>query len=414
MAEQEPKIREVITAGSLGPPENSDILGQSWSEIDLMPPEYRFNTPVPQMTVSLMGTDAMGAEVFKGVLLQGHKFKAVFAPPNPNDALRQAVEEENEKREEGNKIDLYDLVPDTESKPGTMKDPETIARFSDENTDLGIFASVTYIAPEAIYAGPKRKTIGIHDSYLDNGRGGNAAGNAIIKTEKDKKDGTRRVQMSGVSVYEVTTGEDEGDKFFQQQTAIWDTDNTFNLFPDSTLPIGSKLMVNTVEMFARGLENKIRTPQDLTIDTKEKLIGKRWIDWNRPSVEIYDELRGALPYLPFAELTPGEEVDIDAHLAEYHPIWNLRAGISWMVDKSYPDVEPGTVVEIGEKGMIVTTADSAIRVEKIQQSSARRGKKTGKIIEIDTKQRGKSINADQSGITVGYKFMSPNKELQAA
>jgi hypothetical protein len=85
MAEHEPKIREVITAGTLAPPEDSNIVGQSWSEIDLMPPEYRFNTPVPQMTVSLMGTDAMGAEVFKGVLAQGHKFKAIFAPPNPKD-----------------------------------------------------------------------------------------------------------------------------------------------------------------------------------------------------------------------------------------------------------------------------------------------------------------------------------------
>ncbi len=148
MVEQVPIPEKVIVAGPVERPKDSDISGLELSSIDLMPEEFRFDTPVPQLTVSLMGTDAMGAEVFLGLLPQGHKFKAIFAPPNPKDSLRQAVEKENENREDADKIKLYDLTPET------MKDPETVARFSDENTDLGIFASVTYIAPEAVYAGP--------------------------------------------------------------------------------------------------------------------------------------------------------------------------------------------------------------------------------------------------------------------
>lgn len=404
--------RAIIEAEPVDRPADTQINGQEWWTLSLMPEKFQFDTPIPQLTVSLMGTDAMGAEVFKGLLLQRHKFKAIFAPDNPKDALRKAVEEENEKREDSHKIKLFDL------NPNTMKDPETVDRFSDENTELGIFASVTYIAPKEIYEGPRKSTIGIHDSYLDEGRGGNAAGNAILKTDKSSKNGDHRMQVSGVTVYEVAEGEDEGDKFFQQKTAIWDTDTPFNLFPDSTLPIGSQLMLNTVEMFARGLEDQIRTPQDLSIDTKEQLLGKRGIDWNRPSVEIYDELRGSLPFMPYAILNPGEEVDIESYLENPHNVMNIRSGVAWLVDRKYPNVEAGTVVEIGKDGMVIATVDGAIRVKRVQDSRVRKGNKTGRIIEFDADKRGKTMPsedyAQEKGIEVGYKFISPKKQQLAA
>ncbi len=399
-------LDRIVLAEAAVRPSDSTIEPQPWSEISLMPEELRLDTPIPQLTISLMGTDLMGEQVYLRLKAQGHKFQAIFAPPGEKDRLRKAVQKDNEEFDENEKITIYDLTEET------MKDPETVSRFSDKNTDLGVFASVTYKAPEGIYNGPKKGTIGIHDSYLDEGRGGNAAGNAIRKRKKYKG-----INASGVTVYGVVDGEDEGDKFFQARSAFWDNDTPFNWFPESTVPIGSELMANTVEMFARGMEDKIRTAQDLSINKKEALIEKWGVDWNKPSEEIFAELRGTLPYSPYTVLRPGEEVDISEHLKKQHPVINLSAGVAWLRDRGYKDVEPGTIVEISDEGITVATIDGGIRIKTLQSSEVYAGPKTGKIFEKKELRGSKAPAteyANAHGISVGDKFVSINKEELAS
>ncbi len=393
VAEISPRER-VIEAKLPLRPGDTEIVGQSWDEISFIPEELGSESPIPHLTISLMGTADFGDQAYQILKKQGHKFYAIFAPDNPRDALRKAVMADNEKLPEGERVPLYTLSAEA------MKDPETAKRFSDENTDLGVFASMTEMVDETIYNGPKLGTIGMHDSYLDEGRGGSAGANAIKKGKK----------FSGVSIYQVTKGTDEGEKYLQAKTAIYDTDTIFSLFTESTFPIGVRLLTDTVELIARGRADEIRKLQDLTKDTYEPRVLKEPAKWNSSAKEIYDEMRASLNLPSYTELLPDTEVAIEDYESKPHPIYNL-AEIAWLPDRNYSEYEPGTIAEITDKGVVITTNDGCIRVNSFQLSEAYRGRKTGKTYENREKRDKTKLNGiqftDVCSLEVGMKLASP-------
>ncbi len=386
----------IIEAQPAARPPDSQITAQPWSEISTMPSEFQFDTPVPSLSISLMGTGGFGEQTYQRLKNQGHKINVVFAPPNPNDPLRQAVNADNETREEGNKIYLYDLSKEELGKP------EAAANFADETTDLGVFASVTEIVGENIFNAPKYGTIGMHDSLLPEGRGGSAGNNALIKGK----------DTSGISIYQLDDGVDTGDILLQAKVALLKTDTPFSLFADTT-PIGVDLLCNSVELIARQQDHVIRREQDRSIDTSEPLIRKSAVDWNQDSEKVYDYLRGSLNQGPYSELLPEEGVDLKEYLGNSHDIINFT-DIAWLPDRKYQFFKPGTIVDINDAGMIVATKGGAVRIGRLQQSRLNKSEKSGKMIEAKKEKRGPRMKALDyalaNGLSIGQMFVVPEQK----
>lgn len=372
-----PDTERVIEAK---PPEIKNPLDIAWDEISFMPEGVRDQNTIPPLRISLMGQGAFAYETYEGLKSQGHNVGIVFAPLGKNP-LREAVLKD---QQDGIDVKLYDLTGRKED----LATPEAAANFNQNGPDIGIFASMTTIAPKEIFDGPKMGTLIYHNSLLPEGRGGSAMENALSK-------GRGR---SGISILLADAGADTGDIVLQAPMELYKSDTPFSVNSD-TYKLGVKMMLESVEVAARGKLDEIRVPQDKTIDTQEPFIGKPVIDWRKSSEEVYDFLRGVLNKKPFALLDANKPF-----------ILNATGGITWLLDRYYGNVEPGTIVEISDKGMVVVTGDGgAVRIGSLQPSQIYRGRETGTIYEtrkpeqIGIKKPAIELATD-GVISVGQKF----------
>jgi methionyl-tRNA formyltransferase len=366
-------VGEKVLEAKPTPPEarNPLIEGLDWSTVPTMPEEISDENPIPTLRISLMGQGAFGMETYQKLKEQGHQIGVVYAPSSEKDALRKQVLKDIE---EGAEVDLYEL-----SKEELEKD-ETPDNFKRNDPDLGVFASMTIKVKKDIFDAPKMGTIGYHNSELPQGRGGSAAEHAISKGK----------ERTGISIYQVTDEADAGDYFLQAPLAIWDTDTPFSLNSD-TYKLGVQMLADAVEIFARGKQDEVRHAQ-IPLLPEEGFIGKPRVDWSQPSREVYNFLRGTLNKAPYSELHPGEEVDIDEFLSKAHDIINFTSDIALLPDRKYEGVKPGTIVEINDAGIIITTGDGgAVRVGTLQKSSLYKGRESGRLFE--TKNKGKKLTA---------------------
>lgn len=379
----------VIVAQPSPIPENPLFQPLPWP--DMMPEGIRDENPIPTLNISLMGQGAFGAETYQKLKEQGHTIGVVFAPQGERDALRKAVMAD---KEAGLDVDIYELSKEELDKP------DVADRFKKNNADLGVFASMTIKVGEEIFNGPKMGTIGYHNSELPEGRGGSAAENAIIKGKK----------RTGISIYQVTNEADAGDYYLQAPLAIWNTDTPFSLNKD-TYQLGVAMLCDAVEIFARGKQDLVRRVQNPLL-AEEEFIGKPHVDWSKKAEEVYNFLRGTINKAPYSELQPGQGVDILEFLDNAHEIVNFTSDIAWLTEAEYDGVQPGTIVVINEKGIVVTTGEGgAVRIGMLQKSGLYKGKESGKMFETKKNKGNKLPAVDyarEHDLSIGQSFVIPN------
>ncbi len=365
------------------PPEIKNPLETAWSEISFMPEGIRDETPIPSLEISLMGQGAFGAESYEGLKMQGHHVGVVFAPLGENP-LRKAVLADQEK---GIDVKLYELT----GKREDLDTPEAAAQFNQNNPDIGVFASMTTIAPKDVYNGPRMGTLIYHNSLVPKGRGGSAMEHALSRGDT----------VGGISIILADEGADTGDIVLQSPMELYKHDTPFSVNAD-TYKLGVQMILDSVEIAARGKLDEVRIPQDKTIDTQEPYLGKLPVDWSKPAEEVYDFIRGLLNKKPYAVLDKNKPFDV----------LNMAGDVAWMPDRTYTGVEPGTIVEIADKGMVVVAGNGeTVRVGTLQKSKIYKGKDSGGIFETKKPENiGKRKPAaslfDEEGVVVGQKFIA--------
>lgn len=144
--------------------------------------------------------------------------------------------------------------------------------------------------PEAVWNMPPRGTFNLHASLLPQYRGAAPINWAIINGEKE----------TGVTTFFLKHEIDTGEIIFQEKTAIDENDNVETIH-DKLMTLGAKLVVRTIDAVIEGTVQS--RPQSSFIENKEELkpapkIFKETcqIDWNKPTKEIHDFVRGLSPY----------------------------------------------------------------------------------------------------------------------
>ena len=196
---------------------------------------------------------------------------------------------------------------------------------------------------------PKLGTFNLHAALLPQYRGAAPINWAVINGER----------MSGVTTFMIDKDIDTGGIIFRQECRIR-PDETAGELHDELMEIGSDLVLQTVEgliqhnvelrvqrSFIQGSE-ELRPAPKLTKELCR-------IDWNRPTEEIYNLVRGLSPYpAAFAELVrtgSDEKTSVKIFRTEKRP--DLHA-------------EPGTVLSDGKTFFAVATADGALALTEIQ------------------------------------------------
>lgn len=197
-----------------------------------------------------------------------------------------------------------------------------------------------FMIPEAILALPSRGSLNLHGSLLPRYRGRAPVNWVLVNGESE----------TGVSLHHMTAKPDAGDLVDQERVAIAECDTAFTLH--------AKLAAAAVRVLDRALpalrDGVARaTPLDLT---RGSYFGGRTpedgrIDWSWPASRVYDLVRAVThPY-------PGA-------FTSYR---SRRLRVWWALPvEDARQAAPGTVLEVGREGWLVSCGQGAVRLATVQ------------------------------------------------
>jgi len=282
--------------------------------------------------ILIVGQAAFAEEVLRGLEAAGDTVSAVVCPPDAGpkpDPLKAAAVARD--------------IPVHQFR--SLKAPDARRAFEDARADLGVLAYVTQIVPEPLLHVPRLSSICFHPSLLPRYRGGSAINWQLIRGETE----------TGVTVFWPDAGIDTGPILLQRAAAVGPDDTTGTLYYNTLFPLGVRTVLDAVALVREG--KAPRVPQDETRATYDPLCRDEHaaIDWPRPTSEVHDLIRGCDPQ-------PGA-----------HTTWR-GARLRLYEPRQVPgtaSAAPGTVVAVGADGLVVATADGAVRCARARNGGAK-------------------------------------------
>jgi methionyl-tRNA formyltransferase len=239
-------------------------------------------------------------------------------------------------------------------QPEKLKDPEFLEQLRAWNADLQIVVAFRML-PEVVWDMPRYGTFNLHASLLPQYRGAAPINWAIINGETE----------TGITTFFLTHEIDTGQIISQERIPIADTDDA-EIIHDKLMKLGSQLVVQTVKAILAG---SITTVSQETLVSDEKILKPApkifketcRIDWNKPTKEIYDFIRGLSPY-------PTAWTELTTASGEILP---LKVYASEKILQSH-ELPAGALVSDGKKHLDVATKDGFIRIKILQQPGKKR------------------------------------------
>ena len=170
-------------------------------------------------------------------------------------------------------------------QPEKLKNPEFLEQLKSFNADLQVVVAFRML-PEVVWNMPEKGTINLHGSLLPQYRGAAPINHAIINGEKE----------SGVTTFFLTHEIDTGDIIQSASTPISD-DETAGELHDKLMKIGADLLVRTVKAIKEDNYQEQPQPQSDILKHAPKIFKDDCkIDWNKPTQQVYNLIRGLSPY----------------------------------------------------------------------------------------------------------------------
>ena len=228
-------------------------------------------------------------------------------------------------------------------QPVNLKDEEFLAELRALKADLQIVVAFRML-PEVVWNMPELGTFNLHASLLPQYRGAAPINWAVINGETE----------TGVTTFFLKHEIDTGNIILQRKIAIEPTDNVGIVY-DKLMNIGGDLVIETVDKIIDG--NLVTIPQDESIILKvaPKIFKDTCkIDWNKPSVDIHNLIRGLSPY-PAAFTEVKDEKD---------RVLGMKIYESEVLNET-SDSPAGTLISDG-KTLKMVTADGVLKLIKVQ------------------------------------------------
>lgn len=230
-------------------------------------------------------------------------------------------------------------------QPEKARDEAFISTLKELNPDVIVVVAYGQILPESILNIPKYGCINVHGSLLPKYRGAAPMQWSILDGESE----------TGITTMYMGVGLDTGD-MIEKAVLTLDKKETAGTLHDKLMNLGADLLISTLEK----LENNTatRTPQDDSQSTYAKMLSKDMgdIDFTRTAKEIECWIRGLNPWPSAYTTLYGKTLKIwDADVVE--------------LEKK---AEPGTIVQVTKKTMIVATGDQGLQLNEIQMAGKKR------------------------------------------
>ncbi|MGD2170952.1 MAG: methionyl-tRNA formyltransferase [Gammaproteobacteria bacterium] len=286
------------------------------------------------MRLIVHGQQAYGKSVLEAILDKGaDEVVAVYCAPDkegrPLDPLKEYALEQG--------LPVH--------QPESYKNPEVWEQLASHDADLCVMAYVLLFVPEEALNVPKYGSIQYHPSLLPWHKGPSSINWPIIMGKT----------KTGLSIFWPDNGLDTGPILLQKEVDIGPDDTLGSIYFDKLFPLGVEAMMEAIELVREGKAPK--EAQDPDAGSYEGWCRKQdvEIDWSKPTAEVYNLIRGANPQPGAWTTFKGNEVKIfDSRVAE-------GSG------------EPGSVLSVDDSGVVVATADGAIRISKVRADAGKIG-----------------------------------------
>ena len=170
-------------------------------------------------------------------------------------------------------------------QPTNLKSPDFIEELRSYNANLQVVVAFRML-PEVVWAMPSYGTFNLHGSLLPQYRGAAPINWAIMNGEK----------QTGVTTFFLQHDIDTGRIIFQETEPILDDDDVGTLY-QRLMVKGAALVLKTVRAIEAEEYPSVPQPAGVEIHHAPKIFKETCeVNWDRPSKEICNFVRGLSPY----------------------------------------------------------------------------------------------------------------------
>lgn len=290
------------------------------------------------MNIVFMGTPAFAVPSLEMLIAEGYRVVAVVTQPDRPQG-RKKVLTPTPVKEAALRHDIPVL------QPQRLRNAEAVAELGTYEPDMIITAAYGQILPKSVLDMPPLGCLNVHGSLLPAYRGGAPIQRCIINGEK----------TTGITLMYMAEGLDTGDMIAKTEVAIEDDDTAGTLFEKLSV-VGAELLKQQLPRLMNGKveaepqnEAEATYAPNLTRDDEK-------IDWSRTSRDIYNQIRGLVPFSGGFTLWNGE----------VFKVWSTAKPEGTPAGPG--DALPGTVLDMTEQGVVVKTGDGSIKLLTVQPS----------------------------------------------
>ena len=276
-----------------------------------------------------MGTPYFAVPILEALIDKYNVIMVVCQPDKEKDRKGNIIYSPCKEIALKNNIEVY--------QPNKIR--EEYQYILDKNPDIIITAAYGQIIPLEILEYPKYGCINVHGSLLPKLRGGAPIHHAIINGDK----------IAGVTIMYMDKKMDAGDIISQRSIEIGENTILDDLYYKLSI-LGRDLLLDTLPSIFNGTNDRIKQDEDKVTFGFNITKEEEKIDFNDTSNNIHNKIRG-LSSIPGA----------------YAIINNKRMKI-YLSEKTnnISKSKPGTINDINENGIIVSTKDYDIILKDIK------------------------------------------------
>ena len=293
------------------------------------------------MRVVFMGTPDFAAESLKKLIKEGYDVVGVFTQPDKPKGRGMNLSFSPVKE-----VAVEAGIP--VFQPEKMRDGPALEMLTSLKPDVAAVVAYGRILPDDMLAVPPLGCINVHGSLLPKYRGSAPIQWAVLNGDA----------VTGVSTMFMSTGMDEGDIIYTEETEIGEKETSGELF-DRLMVMGAELLHKTLSNLQKG--GVPRTPQNHAEATYTKQLDKSFspIDWTRSPKEISKWIYGLQPW-PTATFEIEDKV-FKAFSCEFTTNKTAKA--------------PGSIVSAGKAGIEIACGEGkTLLITELQAPGKKRMK----------------------------------------
>lgn len=289
------------------------------------------------MKIVFMGTPAFAVPSLEALLKEGYEIAAVVTQPDRPQG-RKKVLTPTPVKEAALKHGLPVL------QPQRLRAPEAVEELAGLAPDLIVTAAYGQILPKAVLDLPRYGCLNVHGSLLPKYRGGAPIQRSIINGERE----------TGVTLMYMAEGLDTGDMIAKTVVPIEDEDTAGTIF-EKLSAVGAELLIKQLPLILDGTAERV--PQNDAESSYAPNLSRddERIDWNATSRDIFNRVRGLVPFSGGFTLWDGEVFKVWA-------VAKPKEGGS----SGSGEAAPGTVLDLSAAGIEVKTGDGSVLLTRIQ------------------------------------------------